>query len=169
MSTTGHPYRWAAHTYTDFYSRLFDHCRYSVQRVFECGLGTNNPDYPVSKCSRMGSLERRCGLGATIFRTARSSERISTVACCSTRSDPDLLRRPTRSRSDRVHVEQDVLRISIWSSTTAFRTFEGGRCLFEHSFDKVRPGGLYVIEDVAMRTCSGPGGISWSGAYRPTT
>ncbi len=29
-------------------------------------------------------------------------------------------------------------------------TFNGGRCLFEHSFEKVRPGGLYVIEDVSL-------------------
>lgn len=31
--------------------------------------------------------------------------------------------------------------------------FHGGRCLFEHSFDMVRPGGLQFIEDVAM-TCT---------------
>ena len=37
-----HPYAWKAHTYTDFYSLMFGHCRDSVKRVFECGIGTNN-------------------------------------------------------------------------------------------------------------------------------
>src|SRR4051812_37384427 len=41
-----HPYPWAAHAYTDFYWRLFDHSRNDVKRVFECGLGTTNLNIP---------------------------------------------------------------------------------------------------------------------------
>ena len=43
-----HPYPWPSHTYADFYSRLFWHCRDRVRNVFECGLGTNNPELPSS-------------------------------------------------------------------------------------------------------------------------
>lgn len=44
LKTTDHPYPWKSHTYTDFYSQLFDHCRKNVKYVFECGLGTNNTE-----------------------------------------------------------------------------------------------------------------------------
>lgn len=44
----GHPYPWPSHTYADFYANLFSHCRNSVTKVFECGLGTNNPNLPSS-------------------------------------------------------------------------------------------------------------------------
>ena len=32
------------HTYADFYSLLFEHCKNDVKKVFECGIGTNNPN-----------------------------------------------------------------------------------------------------------------------------
>ena len=38
------PYPWYAHTYGSDYSKLFDHCRNSIKLVFECGIGTNNPN-----------------------------------------------------------------------------------------------------------------------------
>ena len=36
---------WDAHTYTDYYSSLFSHCRTSIKKVFECGIGTTNLNY----------------------------------------------------------------------------------------------------------------------------
>ncbi len=38
----GHPYPWASHSYSDYYSRMFWRSRTSVTKVFECGIGTNN-------------------------------------------------------------------------------------------------------------------------------
>ena len=40
---TPKPYRWNAHTYGSYYSKLFDHCRAGIQKIFECGIGTNDP------------------------------------------------------------------------------------------------------------------------------
>ena len=67
---------------------------------------------------------------------------------------------------------------SMWSSIGAMdfdlivddglHTFDGGRRLFEYSFEKARPSGLYVIEDVAMPDMRRFSGTSWSEAYRPT-
>jgi hypothetical protein len=37
-------YYWESHTYADYYSNLFSHCRNKVLNVFECGIGTNNPN-----------------------------------------------------------------------------------------------------------------------------
>jgi hypothetical protein len=35
---------WTAHTYSNYYYSLFNHFKDDVKLVFECGLGTNNPD-----------------------------------------------------------------------------------------------------------------------------
>ena len=58
LTSQGHPYPWPSHTYADFYELLFQLKRKAVRRVFECGLGTNNPDVtsnmglnsPLNKC-----------------------------------------------------------------------------------------------------------------------
>ena len=47
-SERNHPFPWPAHTYADYYHSLFSHCRSTVKNVFECGIGTNNPDVPSS-------------------------------------------------------------------------------------------------------------------------
>jgi SAM-dependent methyltransferase len=150
VSTTGHPYRWAAHTYTDFYSRLFDHCRLSVQRVFECGLGTDNPAFP-------GSMLANGQPGASL-RAWRDYFPNSEVFGADI--DRGVLFDEDRIRTYYVDQLDSQAIASMWSSIgvadfdlivdDGLHTFDGGRCLFEHSFEKVRPGGLYVIEDVAM-------------------
>jgi hypothetical protein len=48
LHKSGHPYPWPSHSYADFYANLFSHCRNSVTKVFECGIGTNNPSLPSS-------------------------------------------------------------------------------------------------------------------------
>lgn len=35
---------WTAHTYSNYYYSIFNHFKDDVKLVFECGLGTNNPD-----------------------------------------------------------------------------------------------------------------------------
>ena len=40
------PYKWHPHTYTYFYSTLFDHCRENFKKIFECGIGTSNENIP---------------------------------------------------------------------------------------------------------------------------
>ena len=39
---------WTAHTYSNYYYSLFNHFKDNVKLVFECGLGTNNPDLQSS-------------------------------------------------------------------------------------------------------------------------
>jgi hypothetical protein len=51
LSGHDNPYPWESHTYTDFYSLLFDTSRAQVDLVFECRIGTNNTNFP----SNMGS------------------------------------------------------------------------------------------------------------------
>jgi hypothetical protein len=138
VSTTGHPYKFAAHTDTDFYSRLFDHCRFSVQRVFECGLGTNNPDFPESMLSN--------GQPGTSLRAWRDFFPNSEIFGADI--DRGVLFDEDRIRTYYVdQLDPDAI-ASMWSSIgvgdfdlivdDGLHTFQGGRCLFEHSFEKVR-------------------------------
>ena len=38
------PYKWHPHTYATYYHSIFNLSRGSIKNVFECGLGTNNPN-----------------------------------------------------------------------------------------------------------------------------
>ncbi len=44
LTDANQSYSWSAHSYADYYTQIFSHCRNSVNKVFECGLGTNNPN-----------------------------------------------------------------------------------------------------------------------------
>jgi len=150
IRTTGHPYKFAAHTYTDFYSRLFDHCRLSVQRVFECGLGTNNPDFPASMLA-----DGRPGASLRVWRDYFPNSEVFGADI-----DRGVLFAEDRIRTFYVDQLDREAITSMWRDIgvgdfdlivdDGLHTFDGGRSLFEHSFEKVRPGGLYIIEDVAM-------------------
>jgi hypothetical protein len=103
IKTTGHPYPWPSHTYADFYSRLFDHCRHGVKRVFECGLGTSNPDL----LSSMGSGGKP-GASLRVWKANFPNAQIvgadiSTAARCSKRTGSGrfLSTRPGRKPSPR--------------------------------------------------------------------
>jgi predicted dehydrogenase len=39
------PYGWKAHTYTNVYYNLFNHCKNEIKLIFECGIGSNNSNY----------------------------------------------------------------------------------------------------------------------------
>tara|TARA_B100001059_G_scaffold205480_1_gene215564 strand:- start:56 stop:805 length:750 start_codon:yes stop_codon:yes gene_type:complete len=39
------PYKWHPHTYTTYYHSMFNLSRENIKYVFECGLGTNNPNF----------------------------------------------------------------------------------------------------------------------------
>jgi hypothetical protein len=45
---TSHSFPWPNHSYADYYSSLFSHCRLTPTKVFECGIGTNNPNLASS-------------------------------------------------------------------------------------------------------------------------
>jgi len=39
------PYNWHPHTYSTYYHSIFNLSRENIKYVFECGLGTNNPNF----------------------------------------------------------------------------------------------------------------------------
>jgi hypothetical protein len=151
VSESGHPFSWPAHSYADFYERLFGHCRLEIKNVFECGLGTNNPNMPsnMTASGKPGASLRVWReyfpnayiYGADIDREILFvDERINTFYCDQT----------------------DILSIaSVWNQIKdvkfcviiddGLHTFEAGVSLFENSFFMLRNGGIYIIEDVNIR------------------
>ena len=150
LCSGGHPYPWASHTYADFVERLFGHCRNEVRYVFECGLGTNDPNL-VSSMGIHGKPGASLRVWRDYFPSAQiigadidkkilfDDERINTFYCDQTdlRSVAELWRQ--------VKVDKFDLMID-----DGLHTFEAGKTLLEGSFHKLRSGGIYIIEDVAL-------------------
>jgi hypothetical protein len=148
LQTGGHPYPWPSHTYTDYYSRLFAHCRNTVLNVFECGLGTNNPDLPSS----MG-IKGKPGASLRVWRDYFPNANIWGADI-----DEKILFQETRIRTHYVN-QLDASSIQDfwkWSGVREFdfilddglHTFEAGSNLFLNSIEYLSNSGVYVIEDV---------------------
>jgi hypothetical protein len=148
LKTGEHVYRWMAHSYTDFYSRTFSHCRRSVRKVFECGLGTNSPAL-VSSMGIAGKPGASLRMWKDYFPEAIiyggdideqilfHEERIKTFYL--DQLDPQAISAFWQQVGER---DFDLM------IDDGLHTFEGGTTLFEHSIEQLADTGIYVIEDV---------------------
>lgn len=140
---------WPAHTYADFYFILFETFRHKVKKVFECGLGTNNENFPsnMGANGKPGASLRAWRdyfpnadvYGADIDDSVLFQEtRISTYAVDQTNSQS------IQMMWDRINaVDFDII------IDDGLHTFDAGVSLFNESFGKLRDrGGVYIIEDV---------------------
>jgi hypothetical protein len=149
IKTTGHPYPWPSHTYADFMNSRFGHCRESIRRLFECGLGTNNPNLPSS----MGA-QGRPGASLRVWRDYFPNAMIFGADI-----DANILFEEERIKT--YHFDQtskdtiDELWRQIGISDfqlmidDGLHKFEAGACLFENSISRLAPNGYYIIEDVS--------------------
>ena len=114
-------------------------------------LGHKQSGLPGKHARKWAARSIFAGVRATISQTVRSLERISTAACYSTKigSGPITWISLIRNRSPPCGAAIGATDFDLIVDD-GLHTFDGGRCLFEYSFEKVRPSGLYVIEDVAM-------------------
>lgn len=150
MRDSGHPYPWLPHTYADLYSRLFSHCRLKVRKVFECGLGTNNP----SLASSMG-VSGKPGASLRVWRDYFPNAMVYGADI-----DRQILFAEERIKT--YYIDQLDPRVigDFWRQVgekdfdfmldDGLHTFEAGTCLFQHSIDRLAPDGIYVIEDVSV-------------------
>lgn len=149
IEAIGHPYSWPSHSYADYYSRLLAHCRPSVLRVFECGLGTNNPDIESS----MGQSGKP-GASLRVWR-----DYFPNADVYGTDIDRDVLFEEQRIKT--FYVDQtNVGSIKMLWETVGVKnfdlmvddglhSFEAGSTLFQGSIEKLAPHGIYIIEDVS--------------------
>jgi hypothetical protein len=144
----GRAYQWMPHRYCEFYARMFDHCRLSVRRVFECGLGTGNDQFSANMGpgARPGASLRVWRdyfphaqiHGADIDRSILFSEdRINTYFVDQT--SPALIEAMWRD------VGEDAFDLII---DDGLHTVDAAETLFLGSFGKLRQGGVYVVEDM---------------------
>jgi hypothetical protein len=142
---------WANHTYTDYYSSIFDHCREHLTNVFECGIGTNFSD----QNSSMGEF----GIPGASLRVWRDyfpnahiygadiderilfqDYRITTFGMnqCKSGSIQSALSKIPDVKCDLIIDD-------------GLHTFEAGITLFSNCFPKLNTNGIYCIEDVVPR------------------
>lgn len=148
IKTVGHPYPWPSHTYSDYYKRLWGHCRYGVNKVFECGLGTNNPNL----LSSMG-ISGKPGASLRVWRDYFPNAHIYGADI-----DREILFNEDRITTYYIDQLKPEAIIQCWSEIgdenfdfiidDGLHTFEAGSCLFSHSISKLSQSGIYVIEDV---------------------
>jgi hypothetical protein len=146
----GHPYPWPSQTFADVYSRLFDHCRMGVKKVFECGLGTNDPNL----VSSMGVN----GVPGASLRVWRDYFPNSIIVGADI--DKDILFEEKRIKTFYLDQTDPHAIANFWNNVggtdfdfmidDGLHTYEAGICLFENSVSKLSKNGIYSIEDVSM-------------------
>jgi hypothetical protein len=153
LTDKGHPYPFQPHSYADFYSCLFDHCRFTITHVFECGIGTNNPKLPSS----MGPK----GIPGASLRVWR--DYFPNAQIIGADIDRAILFKEERIRT--FYVDQtsrdSVVRLAGDIGTVDFdfmlddglHEFDAGICLFENIIGHLSNTGIYIIEDVSLADC----------------
>ncbi len=142
------PYPWHAHTYGSYYSKLFDHCRDSIKLVFECGIGTNNPNLVSSMNinGKPGASLRAWKdyffnaliYGADIDKTILFEEdRIKTFYLDQTNKNDIINMWFQINKSDFDLIIDDGL-----------HNYKAAIILFENSIKYLKYNGIYIIEDV---------------------
>jgi hypothetical protein len=137
------------HNYTTVYSVLLGKWQDRPLRIFELGLGTNNPELPSSMgvlgepgASLRGWRElfpRAQVYGADIDRKILFQEdRIKTFYCDQLDQGAihDLWSHPELQNGMDIIVEDGL------------HTFDANVSFLEGSLDRLRPGGIYVVEDI---------------------
>jgi len=149
VEATGHPYPWPPHTYADYYSSLFGHCRQALTKVFECGLGTNNPDLDSS----MG-INGKPGASLRVWK-----EYFPNATIYGADIDRDVLFEEPRIKTCYVDQLDPESICEMWREfgvrdfdfmvDDGLHTFEAGSMLFSNSISMLAKDGVYVIEDVS--------------------
>lgn len=146
----GQPYSWPAHTYGDLIYDKFDHCRDKIKNVFECGIGTNNPNL----VSSMGDRGRP-GASLRVWK-----EYFPNAQIIGADIDKDILFTEDKIRTfyldqtnpvsiQRMWKEIDVPHFDVMVDD-GLHTFEAGVTLFENSVARLSDDGHYFIEDVSI-------------------
>ena len=137
------------HNYTTVYYSLFKDMQDKPLRLFELGLGTNNPAIP----SNMGVGGRP---GASLYGW---SEFFPFSTIYGADIDRDILFQTDRIRTFFCDQTNPTIIQELWNQPElhdtfdiiiedGLHTFEANVCFFEHSIHKVKPNGYYIIEDI---------------------
>ena len=148
LNNSGQPYLWPAHSYTEYYGRIFSHCRLKIKKVFECGIGSPNPKIPCT----MGE-KGRPGASLRVWRDYFPYANVYGADI-----DENILFNEERIKTFYLN-QLDPLSIkNFWDNVgeqdfdfivdDGLHTFIAGITLFKNSISKLSQEGIYVIEDV---------------------
>lgn len=147
----GHPYPWPSHTFTDVYELLFQLRRFDVQKVIECGIGTDNPDL----ASSMG-VNGKPGASLRVWRDYFVNAEVIGIDI-----DEDILFEEERiktykcDQTSKSSIENFISDAGIEDKSVdiiiddGLHVFHAGTALFESLNRCLADTGLYVIEDVS--------------------
>ena len=141
------PYSWNAHTYGSYYSKLYDHCRKEVIKVFECGIGTNNPKI----VSNMGAKGKP---GASL---RAWKDYFYKAIIYGADIDKEILFQEERIETYYVDQSDPLSVNAMWKKINqnefdliiddGLHTFSAAKNLFELSISYLKSEGIYIIED----------------------
>ena len=148
----GHPYPWKPHTYTNFYTALFEDKRFGVTKLFECGIGTANLTLPANM-----------GQGARPGASLRSwAEYFPNAEILGGDIDPEIMFEESRIRT--IVIDQTSSKSarnfdSLFPNAAfdividdGLHSFEGNTEFFQHFRHVLKETGLWVIEDLTPLT-----------------
>ena len=151
------------HTYTDFYELFFSNRRDEIRLVFECGIGSNDSSVVgnfrfwnerISGLSQ-DSLAQRPGGSLRMWEEYFPNARIYGADI-----DSKCLFQEGRISTFQMDQTDPFSVKNFWKQVgessfdliidDGLHEFRAGRCLFENSFEKLKVGAFYIIEDVVL-------------------
>jgi hypothetical protein len=139
---------WTAHTYSNYYYSLFNHFKDDVKLVFECGLGTNNPDFQSNM-----TVDGMPGASLRVWRDYFKNAQIYGADI-----DKDILFQEDRIKTYYVDQLNTPSIETMWKNIRihnfdiiiddGLHTTDANINLFTNSFNKLKINGIYIIEDV---------------------
>ena len=142
------PYDWHPHTYSTYYHSIFNLNRENIKYVFECGLGTNNPNFKANMTEN--------GIPGASHRVWR--DYFFNAQIYGGDIDKEVLFEENRIKTFYVdQLNSDSIK-SMWE-TIKVKEFdiiiddglhepEANYNFFKNSFHKLKKNGVFVIEDV---------------------
>ena len=144
------PFGWKAHSYSFFYSLLFQDKVLDVKKILECGIGTNNP--------KLKSNMTENGKPGASLRVWREYFKYATVYGADV--DKEILFQDERIKTFYVNQLDAKSVKKMWEEINendfdiiiddGLHTFDAAISLFQNSIQFLKTGGLYVIEDVKL-------------------
>lgn len=149
ISSKDNPYYWTSHTYADFYTNLFPDPS-KVTKVYENGIGTNNPDIESNMTSK--------GMPGASLRVWRDF--FSNAKIFGTDIDEEILFEEENIQTFQLDQTNSGQIKRFWTNLDqkdfdfmlddGLHEYEAGISLFANSIEYLSQKGIYVIEDVLM-------------------
>jgi hypothetical protein len=142
------PYGWRPHSYSIYYNALFSHCRKDIKLILECGIGSNNLDVESNMTTK-----GKPGASLRVWK-----EYFDNAQIIGADIDKRILFQEDRISTYEVNQLNPTSIKNMWSKIKhnnfdiiiddGLHTLEAGLTFFLNSFEKLKEGGIYIIEDV---------------------